>query len=202
MGPVQPRPPRNRLLIIGSGPSALMAKTMDLDSLDVVCMNNSWAAIPKPKEDISWWHYSKDFFPRLKFHREVGHRQMVPDKELKNLLEAKSLAWKRANIIDDDKGCYFGSEEVGGFVFMDIMSLLFKTQETCDRWEEFLFLGCDHEYDPKQTHFYGQSEKLHVSDDKLVAYFMMIADAARRIGFKLTIPSNNRDGLLWKGLFG
>lgn len=194
--------PQNKILIIGSGPSAAMCKDLDLSDFDVVCMNNSWAVVPNPEENIDWWHYSGDFYPRIEWHRQRGRTQMVPSPELKLLLDNKSKGWKRINIRDDGKGCYFGSERHGGFVFMDVVSLVFKTIEATDRWEEIWFLGCDHDYSATdgRTHFYGKSERVHVKDEDLLDYFYMMGRTANGLGIKINIASNNKNGLLYRGI--
>lgn len=198
---VSMKPPQNKVLIIGSGPSAAMAKNLNLKEFDVICVNNSWAAVPDPN-DIDCWNYSTDFYPRIEQHTKEGRVQMVPNDELKRILDTKTIKWKATNFAHDKEGCFFGTM---GFIFFDVVSPVFKSIKKHDRWEEVWFLGCDHDYTAIKaakgnSHFYGDSERLPQKDEELLKYFQKIKLAGDELGIKLVVASENKEGLLWRGI--
>lgn len=147
----------NKLIIVGSAPSAIQIKTKDLSEFDVICLNNAWFLVPIPS--INMWHHSTDFY-NLAMH--------VPTDEQRRELELKSREWACKNLVD--RIFFFDTPKNMSTVFLDIMSPVLQTIERLVRWNELHFVGCDFDYSGETSHFYGNSIKMTKNTEDLLKH--------------------------------
>lgn len=178
---------KERIIVVGSGPSAPKVISAPLHEFDVVVLNNAWSLLPVDKIDC--WMKSTDF---------RGLATHIPDDETWEKLEAKSVEWKNKNCWKT--GRVLHAERNKSTVFLGAVGDIFTAGPR--RWKSIWFVGCEHDYSSSNTHFYGNGtpDPLRFGDDFLVTQFRVMRDYANSHGIRLIDMSENRNGLLWKVL--
>jgi hypothetical protein len=133
-----------KILYVGSGKSALIAKQLNLQDFIVVCVNNAWRIFEDQK--INYWLHSGDFpfenFPKTKFfENEISYKQYEP--AIKNLSAKLNIAEKTAVF------------EVGYTIFFQGLYWMFETIKP----DEIYTLGFDHDYNPQKTQKWLEMDK-------------------------------------------
>jgi hypothetical protein len=202
---------KDKVLVLGSGPSALFVRRMYLSSFDVVCMDDSWFLV-RP-EDISYWYASDRF---------ESNGVQVPSKSVSKKIKLSGNEWKSKYL--DDGEFVFDTPRSKSTSFLDVMSMVLRGTSKHNRWREIWLLGCDHNYASRETHFFGtrsgpdqdtrellEKNAPYLSDvpatpfrfgEKwLHEHFLRIRREADRAGVKIVVASCDRYAPLWQGVF-
>lgn len=134
-----------KVLYIGSGNSALLAKDKDLSDYIVVCANNAWR-IFEDGGHFNYWVHSGDFptenKPKVKnFDFEISYKEY--SESAKNIV-------KKLNVKTTSPDHY-----VGYTIFFLGLHWIFDTLNP----DEVYLLGFDHDYNPEKTTKWLQNDK-------------------------------------------
>jgi len=125
-----------KVLYVGSGNSALLAKNVDLSDFIVIAVNNAWRIFEETSFD--YWVHSGDFpienHPKTKkFKEEISYKQYEP--AIERISSKLNLNPERAKF------------DVGYTIFFQGLYWIFEELKP----SEIYVLGFDHDYDPEKT---------------------------------------------------
>ncbi len=137
------------ILYIGSGPSATMAKEIDLSKYTVCCANNAWRLF----EDSHFfaWIHSGDF-PKENFPKQVNYE-----------LEINNNDYEKTSIIAN-KLFDWNTKSPPNYLGYTIFFLGLYWIMTTLRPEKISLLGFDHDYNPEKIKKWEEHDRPNVQN--------------------------------------
>lgn len=155
-----------KVLYVGSGKSALLARELNLEDFLIVCVNNAWRVFENG--EIDYWVHSGDFpfenYPKHKnYKNEISYKQYEP--AINNLAS-------KINIVE--KTAVF---EVGYTIFFQGLYWMFETIKP----DEVYTLGFDHDYNPEKTKKWLEMDKPNPQNNFLKDSSESLSDWSERV---------------------
>lgn len=178
------------ILIIGSGPSVKLLPKLNLDKFVVICLNNAWELVPWEK--IAMWSRSTDL---EQFRKDV----VIP--ELNFSPKINGCSGVLSGVLYQMPGELYNAGDTKSTVFCDLLSGMAGAKEGVI--DSIWFIGCEHDYTGKETHFYGNGtpDPLRFGEEWLLMIFRRFRGWADAHGISLVNATGNYHGLLHRGMF-
>ena len=125
-----------KVLYIGSGNSALLAKELDTTDYITVCVNNAWRIFENKVAD--YWLHSGDF-PKENHAKENNFKTQISYKQYEPAIERIS---SKLNM-NPERAKF----EIGYTIFFQGLYWIFEELKP----SEIYVLGFDHDYNPEKT---------------------------------------------------
>jgi hypothetical protein len=179
------------ILIIGSGPSVKLLPKLNLDAFTVICLNNAWELVPWEK--IAMWSRSTDLET---FRKNIAMPGLRSSPKINGGHGALAgVLYQKPGEIYDNTG------EKKSTVFCDTLAAITSSKDGVIK--SVWFIGCEHDYTGKETHFYGTGhpDPLRYGEEWLLLMFRRFRGWADAYGISLVNATGNYNGLLHKGMF-
>jgi len=184
----------DHLLIIGSGPSVETLPMFNLDRFMVCCLNNAWQKVPLDKMHV--WCKSNDF---ESFNKG---RPIPPFEDIYLKINGGYFFanyWRKfpMTLYEEPEG----TPKRKTTIFLDLLHELTAAPKNIIK--SIWFVGCEHDYSGKVTHFYGdgKADPLRFGEEWLLHMFKRFRTFADDYGMQLVNATGNYTGLLHRGMF-